>query len=145
VHECPRCGGLFVRREALAEILAAAEISGPMQVPPKPSVLAEVQYLPCPMCHSSMNRLNFGKLSGVIVDVCKKHGTWFDAGELTRVVAFVAAGGLVRSRAREEDRKKEEKAREADAHRTLAIIRSRHDVERDVREWSEILTDLFFW
>ena len=48
-----------------------------------------------------MNRVNFGKVSGVIVDVCKLHGTWFDAGELTRVVAFAAGGGLERTRARE--------------------------------------------
>ena len=27
-HECPRCGGLFVPRDALAEILSAAEIGG---------------------------------------------------------------------------------------------------------------------
>jgi hypothetical protein len=39
-------------------------------------------------------------MSGVIVDVCKKHGTWFDLGELPRVLAFVAAGGLERSRRR---------------------------------------------
>jgi Zn-finger nucleic acid-binding protein len=145
INECPRCGGIFVRREALAEILAAAEISGPMAAPTKPTAFTEVQYLPCPLCHASMNRTNFGKLSGVIVDVCKKHGTWFDAGELTRVVAFVASGGLRRTRARERDQQKEERVREAEAQRTLATIRTRHDVERDVREWGEILTDLFFW
>jgi len=37
-----------------------------------------------------MNRINFGRTSGVIVDVCKKHGTWFDGGELTQVIAFAA-------------------------------------------------------
>jgi Zn-finger nucleic acid-binding protein len=47
-----------------------------------------------------MNRKNFAEVSGVIVDVCKKHGTWFDLGELPRVLAFVAAGGLERSRHR---------------------------------------------
>ena len=58
-------------------------------------------YIPCPECAVLMNRKNFGGTSGVVVDVCKKHGTWFDEGELPRVIAFVAGGGLERARARE--------------------------------------------
>jgi hypothetical protein len=57
-----------------------------------------------------MNRKNFGSVSGVIVDVCKQHGTWFDLGELPRVLAFVAGGGMDRTRARVA-------AEAADAHR----------------------------
>jgi Zn-finger nucleic acid-binding protein len=84
-----------VPREALAEILAAAEVGGALREPPPKRVMEpSVHYVSCPQCHCSMNRMRFGKLSGVIVDVCMKHGTWFDAGELTRVIAFVAAGGL---------------------------------------------------
>lgn len=35
-----------------------------------------------------MNRKNFGKQSGVLVDVCTMHGVWFDRGELDVVAAF---------------------------------------------------------
>jgi Zn-finger nucleic acid-binding protein len=105
-HECPRCGGIFVSRDALADIMCRAEIGG--AVPDLPSrsttkVTDDVRYLPCPLCHSTMNRTNFGRVSGVIVDVCSKHGTWFDAGELTRTVAFAASGGLERTRARDKE------------------------------------------
>ena len=41
-----------------------------------------------------MNRVNFGRRSGVVVDVCKPHGTWFDAGELTQAIEWVSSGGL---------------------------------------------------
>jgi len=102
-HECPRCGGIFVPRDALADILCRAELGGALADPPPrslKSMLEEVHYVPCPLCHHSMNRANFGKVSGVIVDVCHKHGTWFDAGELTSVIAFAANGGLVRARER---------------------------------------------
>jgi Zn-finger nucleic acid-binding protein len=58
------------------------------------AVEREVRYLRCPQCQETMSRMNFGKRSGVIVDVCKLHGTWFDAGELDGVLAFVAHGGL---------------------------------------------------
>lgn len=48
-----------------------------------------------------MNRLNFAKCSGVIVDVCKGHGTWFDRDELSAIVQFIRGGGLEVSRQKE--------------------------------------------
>lgn len=105
-HECPHCGGIFVSRDALADIMCRAEIGGSLPDPPtrlSAKVMDDVRYLPCPLCHVTMNRANFGRVSGVIVDVCSKHGTWFDAGELTRVVAFAANGGLEKTRARERE------------------------------------------
>jgi hypothetical protein len=56
-----------------------------------------------------MNRVNFGRLSGTIVDVCRGHGTFLDAGELHAIVTFIDAGGLDRMREREiEDLKNEQ-------------------------------------
>ena len=85
-----------------------------------------------------MNRVNFGKVSGVIVDVCKAHGTWFDPGELTRVVAFAAAGGLERTRAREKLERRdvrEPKSRPSDIHIQLANHRrGRAAREREPRD-----------
>jgi hypothetical protein len=34
-----------------------------------------------------MNRVNFAEYSGVVVDVCREHGTWFDADERQRIPA----------------------------------------------------------
>ena len=53
-------------------------------------------------------RKNFGRRSGVIVDWCGRHGTWFDPDELERVAAFVAAGGLVEPAAAAEPGKGDE-------------------------------------
>ncbi len=41
-----------------------------------------------------MSRMNFGTRSGIILDVCRTHGTWFDRGELEAVLSFVREGGL---------------------------------------------------
>jgi Zn-finger nucleic acid-binding protein len=41
-----------------------------------------------------MTRMNFGTRSGIILDVCRAHGTWFDRGELDAVLSFVRDGGL---------------------------------------------------
>ena len=145
-HECPRCGGIFVSRDALAEILCRAEIGGSVAEPAgrgSSVLLDEVRYLPCPQCHTTMNRTNFGKISGVIVDVCSKHGTWFDAGELTRVVAFAANGGLERSRAREREDKKEAKVRAPVAPAAEAFRSYRPDERLDA--WRDFLSFVFRW
>jgi Zn-finger nucleic acid-binding protein len=66
-----------------------------------------------------MNRVNFGKRSGVIVDACAQHGTWFDADELRRVVEFVRDGGLERARVQER-RQLEEERRLLEARKNIA-------------------------
>jgi Zn-finger nucleic acid-binding protein len=58
-----------------------------------------------------MNRKNFAQSSGVILDLCAKHGVWLDRGELERVLGFVADGGLARARAHEQQRLVEEQRR----------------------------------
>ncbi len=71
-----------------------------------------------------MNRKNFGASSGVIVDVCAKHGTWFDAGELPRVLAFVESGGLARARSRHAE-EVQRLTRERAAHATMEALQDR--------------------
>lgn len=58
-------------------------------------------YGPCPACGKLMNRVNFGRLSGVVIDVCRGHGTFLDRGELHALATFISDGGLDRSRARQ--------------------------------------------
>jgi Zn-finger nucleic acid-binding protein len=155
VHECPRCGGMFVSKDALAEILCSAEIGGAVSSggssPPerhaaRVASLDEVRYLPCPQCHASMNRVNFGKVSGVIVDVCKVHGTWFDAGELTRVIAFAGSGGLAKTREREKvDKRADEARRSAGAHANVVSVLDAHRESGadQVEVWREFLRYMF--
>ena len=55
-------------------------------------------YLPCPVCTTLMLRQNFEHRSGVIVDYCKRHGMWFDADKLSRLVEWVHGGGIEAAR-----------------------------------------------
>jgi len=115
---CPKCGGQFVEHALLRSLLQQYETTGvafpdaPYHKPAPKAVVERVHYRPCCVCGQMMNRKNFGGSSGVIVDVCTKHGTWFDAGELPQVFAFVQSGGLVRERVREEERKRQALARD---------------------------------
>lgn len=107
LYDCARCGGQLVEHALLRELLERREVCG-VAVPRRPLGAPRsgqpVRYLPCPVCKALMNRHNFGGTSGVIVDICAKHGVWFDAGELPRVLEFVEGGGLARARQRELER-----------------------------------------
>ncbi len=97
-YPCVRCHGAFftpqgverIVRDARAIIDEHAPLNGIRSaVAWQSSVDPElVRYVRCPFCRERMNRGIFGKRSGIIVDVCAQHGTWFDAGEVERAVAF---------------------------------------------------------
>jgi len=109
MRECERCAGLWVEstafekictdREQQAAILGAA-VPAPARQSPAES-LSSIRYVPCPRCAQLMNRINFARCSGVVVDVCKGHGTWFDRDELSAIVQFIRGGGLEISRQKE--------------------------------------------
>lgn len=142
LSECARCGGIFVAKDALVRILAAAEVSGPV-CKTSPAFLTDVRYLPCPQCHTTMNRVNFGRASGVIVDVCRAHGTWFDPGDLTRVIAFVGSGGLVKARARENEAARAAQARLAAERAELVPLDENKRLESSLDLLREVVTALF--
>jgi Zn-finger nucleic acid-binding protein len=87
---------MFVGHPALARATEAAhaDTARREETTAAPRFEREVHYAKCPRCAQVMSRVNFGHRSGVLVDSCRVHGTWFDAGELDAVLAFVARGGL---------------------------------------------------
>lgn len=108
--ECTTCGGQFVEHSLLEELLERRELYRVVTRKPAPRqnpLDQPVVYLKCPVCTTAMNRNNFGGNSGVVVDVCPRHGVWFDPGELPRILDFVQAGGLERARKKAELERKE--------------------------------------
>ncbi len=107
VRECERCLGLWVDVPSFEKICADREqqaaVLGAASPAPGSSVTEshQIRYLPCPECDQLMNRINFARCSGVIVDICKGHGSWFDRDELSRIIEFIRAGGLEASREKE--------------------------------------------
>jgi Zn-finger nucleic acid-binding protein len=109
-HECERCGGVWLdvatfehisaSREEQAAVLGAAS-PAPAHAVDLANEGSKIRYSPCPQCGQLMNRINFARCSGVIVDVCKGHGTWFDRDELRKIVEFIRGGGLELSREKE--------------------------------------------
>ena len=104
LKQCPRCGGLWVGAEMFERICADRESqAAALGLRPPVTVSAEqgVAYLKCPQCSQLMSRKNFAQRSGVIIDMCRSHGIWFDRDELRRIIEFIRAGGLQRARQRE--------------------------------------------
>jgi Zn-finger nucleic acid-binding protein len=106
MQECPKCEGLWVDAATVEQLYAERDRQASVLQTGEPGtssgvVEEKIQYLPCPVCSTLMNRVNFARYSNVIVDVCKAHGTWFDRDELRRTIEFIRAGGLDKAQARE--------------------------------------------
>lgn len=117
--ECASCDGTWIETAAFDRLCTQREQQS--AIAQKPVELkgsrgaaappARVVYRPCPRCGKMMNRQNFGRLSGAVVDICSGHGTFLDRGELHQVVKFILEGGLSRMREAELERIKEEQRR----------------------------------
>ena len=115
LDECERCSGVWLSTGVFQKLCAEEErqsvfLGVELQTRHTPATAVKaVSYVPCPDCGKLMNRVNFGKRSGVVLDACAQHGTWFDADELRRVVEFVRDGGLDRARVQERVRLEDER------------------------------------
>ena len=130
VRECTRCGGFWTRPETFESICADKEqqarvLSFISTHPAEAKSQPPINYVPCPECKQLMNRSNFARSSGVIIDLCKQHGVWFDADELPRIIEFIDKGGITRSREKEKIALEEERSRLRDEQRKLAMMERR--------------------
>jgi Zn-finger nucleic acid-binding protein len=107
VMECGRCAGLWLAADVFTKLIEKTShdaVGSDWRVQPRRR--AKLQdaigrcgsfYRKCPSCSKLMNRCNYGRRSGVIVDACKNHGIWFDANELPQVLDWVRSGGLAKA------------------------------------------------
>lgn len=129
--ECESCDGTWLEASAFDRLCADREsqanlLSRTPSAEGNPSVgrkpPATIHYRPCPRCKKLMNRMNFGRLSRTVIDVCKGHGTFLDRGELHQVVRFILDGGLDRTRRVEREELIEEQRRLRDIQRALGEL-----------------------
>lgn len=110
VLECPGCAGLWLSGTTFQLLERGARERQLNWTPERGSPDAdhsenhaetkkeiEPMYRPCPDCRKLMNRRNYGRRSGVIIDVCSEHGVWFDLDELAHILAWIRDGGLARA------------------------------------------------
>jgi Zn-finger nucleic acid-binding protein len=130
LEECARCGGMWSVVQTFERLCADAEAQAAVltfldQRTPVETTL-KISYVPCPECEQLMNRSNFARSSGVIIDICKAHGVWFDAEELPKIIAFIRSGGIDAARQRERLELEEERRRLRDER--VAVERHKHSL-----------------
>jgi Zn-finger nucleic acid-binding protein len=102
--ECERCDAVWLEAAVFERLCADREAQAAVlhRFGGRPAgPIGPVRYRKCVRCGKMMNRVNFGKASGTVVDVCRGHGTFLDAGELHAIVTFIEGGGLERARERQ--------------------------------------------
>jgi Zn-finger nucleic acid-binding protein len=103
LHECAICHGVWAPGDHFERLVQRAidtrkqravqgEHRAPRMSGANPKI--DVRYRKCPVCEAFMHRVNFRRRSGVILDECRKHGTWLDADELEQIAGFILSGGL---------------------------------------------------
>jgi Zn-finger nucleic acid-binding protein len=113
VIQCGKCHGFFIPSntfEMMQDNFQRVIFSQDEHEHDPVDLEAQVRYVRCPVCRTLMNRRNFARISGVIIDSCRGHGIWFDAGELEKIMDFIAHRGLQRAKTVElEELKAEER------------------------------------
>lgn len=130
IRECERCGGFWSDIAAFEHLCANKEQQASVigfigsYIHANADAPA-VSYVPCPDCAQLMNRSNFARSSGVIIDMCKQHGVWFDAGELPKIIDFIDKGGIDRAREKEKIALADERSKLRDEERRMAMMARR--------------------
>jgi Zn-finger nucleic acid-binding protein len=106
IDECGHCGGVFLEHGRVAEVLANEQHDRAQALldelvrrhhhPLPPS--RSKSDLKCPVCFSVMIRKLSDGGAGVVLDVCRSHGTFFDAGELPLLIQFAQRESAERAR-----------------------------------------------
>jgi len=152
LNECQKCGGMWVNVETFRNICTDREkqlsiLGFATKRDGLASSVAKISYVPCPQCKQLMNRSNFARASGVMIDTCKEHGVWFDAEELPKIIDFIQKGGMERAREKEKIELQHERDRLRDERRKQAAFDARWgtaDGDReDARGLQGFLSKLF--
>lgn len=126
LRECEKCDGLWADSQTFEAICADSQKQSAVlgfirERTPNADMLTKISYVRCPDCGEMMNRSNFARASGVIVDICSKHGVWFDSDELPKIVGFIKEGGMEIVRNREKMELESERSRLRDEQRKLGM------------------------
>lgn len=131
LRECLRCDGMWADVGTFEHLCTTREERSAVlgfigNRERHAETMVAISYVPCPDCGQLMNRSNFARASGVIIDVCKKHGVWFDAGELPKIIEFIQKGGMEIAREKERIDIRDERGRLRDEQMRRSRLEQRH-------------------
>lgn len=140
LSECLKCSGLWMSIDAFEELCSDRDeqsaVLGYKGRTRNPDIgeTANVSYVPCPVCGELMNRSNFARASGIIIDTCRKHGVWFDTEELPGIIEFIRNGGMRIARQRESRDIEEQREKLRDESRANRLFERRFGTDPSFSE-----------
>lgn len=105
VLECPSCAGIWIshglferavrhnQQRAVTPAVVGSQGESSKVHAVKLRRQSGPMYRKCPDCQNIMNRQNYARRSGIIIDVCSQHGIWFDSEELEAILEWLRQGG----------------------------------------------------
>lgn len=107
IQRCDTCDGIFILEDILEQLLKSKSLIKKdidlhmlrfIQDNPRHKQENIISYRKCPVCHKTMQRVNYKTVSGVIIDRCLRHGIWLDGGELRQLFEWKKVGGEIKVR-----------------------------------------------
>ncbi len=96
---CPTCNGYWCDEGELTEVIKSREMIFSQDIHPEIKATAgnpnkqktaNVELLPCVICGTNMQHINYQYSSGIMIDRCNlNHGVWLDKDELEKIQVFV--------------------------------------------------------
>jgi Zn-finger nucleic acid-binding protein len=100
VAHCKSCKGLWLTHSVFREFLAMqarGALEGRKSPPAKAVSLPRTSMVSarafCPECGAAMTRRVYGDFSGILIDVCERHGVWLDDNELRAIMRYIVIAG----------------------------------------------------
>lgn len=105
LQSCTGCGGIWLDNDASQKVVQAYDdavvAAAEQDVRAARTKIETTGAISCPTCAKVLERVTVGA-AGVELDICREHGTWFDPGELQRVVRAIAPRAEAGARAVDE-------------------------------------------
>lgn len=155
LKECDSCAGIWIsvgvfehleqqaQKEAASGTLIHAKEVVSNAYTRNETISLTKFYKKCPQCKVIMQRKNYAGSSGVVVDVCHKHGMWFDIHELDEILEFIRSGLLL---------KHQEKAariakRTIKRKKKMSIVDTNfsHNTRYDITRKGDVLSEIIGW
>lgn len=87
IDYCTSCHGVWLDEGELEILLRDAEAKDQLFNSLENVKESREKKIKCPVCSKKMNKVAFGNMNIITLDECpKKHGLWFNKGELKSVV-----------------------------------------------------------
>jgi Zn-finger nucleic acid-binding protein len=84
IDRCFKCHGIWLDSGELEYLLGPE--TGNEYMKSMKSAHSDERQKKCPICSVKMAQMVIGK-QGILLDMCRDHGIWFDAGELEKILS----------------------------------------------------------